>query len=497
MKRQRRPNRRNTQASPSSRPLRVENLEGRLMLAADIATFQNPFDANDVNNDQHVTPRDAIIVINRINSPDTYRDVVGGFIDVNDDKLISPHDALGVIDTLNNPETRKIRKTDKFDKLVVALESVPTTLDQDLGNIKDKLVATQKEMKEAHDLMRAELDDFLQFSLDQQEALEKRFEDLESSMDFSFTVMEREIKEMAAELDQIGTDDFADQEFDRWELDEGTIEDELVHLPVDPLYEPDFFADEFTWDLVEDLGDGLQELFADLTDVIADVEVIDPAELLTPELQGWLTDFDTGDHTLGDFIAEHVDTAAAEQWLLEGGDDVAALVDAMQADLAENETDFMEFVDDYFADDNAFIDMVDDLFGECVNGEMHHGDQVAIGGETTGSAVLVDNTTSFELDFHDDPELIQVAEAMHEKPVMIFGTLKKVPGIEIPERTIMHVKKIIPQKEFSDLTDKFKGYQDPMFGSLAGKFEDIYEDNVDHYREILASAGDLFSTLSK
>ena len=69
---------------------------------------------------------------------------------------------------------------------------------------------------------------------------------------------------------------------------------------------------------------------------------------------------------------------------------------------------------------------------------------------------------------------------------MIFGTLERVQGIEIPERTIMDVKKIIPKKEFSDLTDKFKGYTDPVFGSLAGKFEDIYEDNVDHYMDVIA-----------
>ena len=25
-----------------------------------------------------------------------------------------------------------------------------------------------------------------------------------------------------------------------------------------------------------------------------------------------------------------------------------------------------------------------------------------------------------------------------------------------------------------------------MFGSLAGKFEDIYEDNVDHYMDVMA-----------
>ena len=118
MKRQRRSSQRNRQDPSRNRSLRMESLEGRLMLAADLATFQNPFNASDVDNDEHITPRDALIVINLINIPEMRGDVVGGFIDVNDDDSISTHDALGVIDTLNNPETIPIHVADKFNKLV-------------------------------------------------------------------------------------------------------------------------------------------------------------------------------------------------------------------------------------------------------------------------------------------------------------------------------------------------------------------------------------------
>ena len=55
-----------------SRLLQVENLERRLMLAADVAAFQNPLDANDVNNDDYVTARDALIMI-KIPSMDAVR----------------------------------------------------------------------------------------------------------------------------------------------------------------------------------------------------------------------------------------------------------------------------------------------------------------------------------------------------------------------------------------------------------------------------------------
>ena len=79
-----------------SRPLHVENLERRLMLAADVAAFQNPLDANDVNNDNYVTARDALIMINLINEPDSWGDKVGGFIDTSGDQLFTNLDALHV-----------------------------------------------------------------------------------------------------------------------------------------------------------------------------------------------------------------------------------------------------------------------------------------------------------------------------------------------------------------------------------------------------------------
>ncbi len=490
MKRQRPTSQRNRQVPARHRPLRMESLEGRLMLAADLATFQNPFNATDVDNDTHVTPRDALIVINLINVPATRGDVVGGFIDVNDDDFVSPHDALGVINVLNNPETMPVSVADKFHKLVMTLDNVPTELDGKLKLVKDKLVTTRQEMKQAHDVMRAELDDFLEFAVDQHVALEKRFQDLEASMDFSFTIMEREIRETATDFAEINTEMFNEADFDRLDTELNMVEEvitpELTAIDSQDTAEFEFLMDEFSWDHVEDLGDGLEALFSDLEDMVSTTDIENPVESLAPEFQDWITELDAGENTLADFMVAQLETPAAEDWLLQGGDDVADLVDAMQADLAENETDFMEFVDDYFTEDSAFIDMVDDLFGECINGEMHHGDQVAIGGETTGSAILVDDATSFELDFHNDPELLSLAEELHEQPVMIFGTLERVPGIEIPERTIMDVKKIIPKKEFSDLTDKFKGYNDPVFGSLAGKFEDIYEDNVDHYMDVIA-----------
>lgn len=89
---------------------------GTLIYALDdVATFdapplwQNPAVAHDVNNDGHVSPIDALIVINLLNDvgPGSVADLFGGqpveapYRDVSGDGFISPIDALQVINRLN------------------------------------------------------------------------------------------------------------------------------------------------------------------------------------------------------------------------------------------------------------------------------------------------------------------------------------------------------------------------------------------------------------
>lgn len=83
------------------RRLIVESLENRSMMAADC---HNVFTPLDVNDDSNVTPSDALMVINELNSADrTVQDpVTEGYVDVTDDGIITPSDALKVINWLNN-----------------------------------------------------------------------------------------------------------------------------------------------------------------------------------------------------------------------------------------------------------------------------------------------------------------------------------------------------------------------------------------------------------
>ncbi|WP_417736747.1 Ig-like domain-containing protein [Rosistilla oblonga] len=105
-------------SSRQRRKLFGEALEGRRLLAADIAVpmdglnpHHNYIFGTDTNRDYQTTAVDALIVINRLNSASasasgelgsTNED--GVFPDVNNDGLITPIDALNIINTINRGE---------------------------------------------------------------------------------------------------------------------------------------------------------------------------------------------------------------------------------------------------------------------------------------------------------------------------------------------------------------------------------------------------------
>lgn len=94
------------------RKLRMESLEGRRLLAADLGVdptpFHNPLIAEDVNYDFNISPLDALLVINELNAEGS-RGLESGpvdpqgksFIDVSGDGELSPLDALMIVNRLN------------------------------------------------------------------------------------------------------------------------------------------------------------------------------------------------------------------------------------------------------------------------------------------------------------------------------------------------------------------------------------------------------------
>lgn len=93
--------------------LRLEGLEARQLLAADLGVntdplaYHNSINPNDVNRDSIISPVDAILIVNHLNNnEDATLPAVDGLaktslLDTNADGFVTPHDALNVINSLN------------------------------------------------------------------------------------------------------------------------------------------------------------------------------------------------------------------------------------------------------------------------------------------------------------------------------------------------------------------------------------------------------------
>ncbi len=96
--------------SQLARSLKLEALEKRELLAADVAPFQNSVFAYDVDGDFVVSPLDALTIINKLNFQGAgslegqLRETSDGWVDVDGDNYLTPLDALSVINLLNTGE---------------------------------------------------------------------------------------------------------------------------------------------------------------------------------------------------------------------------------------------------------------------------------------------------------------------------------------------------------------------------------------------------------
>lgn len=102
------PNGNRRRRAGQSKKLRIESLEARQLLAADLG-YHNSIIPQDVNRDLNVTPLDAILVINELNNTDSSEltpvasgEITDGILlDTNADGYLTAGDALSVINFLN------------------------------------------------------------------------------------------------------------------------------------------------------------------------------------------------------------------------------------------------------------------------------------------------------------------------------------------------------------------------------------------------------------
>ncbi len=84
-----------------------------------------------------------------------------------------------------------------------------------------------------------------------------------------------------------------------------------------------------------------------------------------------------------------------------------------------------------------FIAAITQANPTSVTGTLYTG-IAAIGGETTGTVVEAENGSITELEL-TDPALIALADKLDGKVVTAKGTLKIVPGLEVPDRKVLEV----------------------------------------------------------
>ena len=415
------------------RALHIESLEQRLVLASHLVAFQNPLEVNDVNNDDYISPMDALLVINRLNAPDVVQTKVASFLDTSGDRDVSSIDALRVINDLNGDVAHANDAALQFDILVGALEAVPTTLQGELGELSVRLIASLQAMEDTENLFREELNEFLEFSSGNEVALQHRLDEIREGLDFSTHVLETEIQDYAQDFINFDVSIFANEDFER--VGGGPIEIE------DGEY-PDFDHEDFSWDYVADLGDGLAALFDDLEGLTA-IDVAINLEDLTEESQSWVTEYEGMEGTLADYLVGAIDAGDTEQWLLEEGHDVADLIDSIFGDLEDSQGDLVEFIEDYFEDTDSFVEFLDEELGDIVIGQLQYGDHVAIGGETTGTILVMSDQEELQIDFGVDETLHNTAEALDGQTVIISGELEASEGPELPGQLVLDAEGII------------------------------------------------------
>lgn len=408
------------------RRLAYECLESRRLLAADLVLFQNPLEAVDVNNDDQTSPVDALYVINELNGATEGSSKVSAFYDTSGDGVLAPIDALTVINTLNHPELSEDGFADKLAIAAGYLEANMGEIDGSLIDLTNEIIGLHEKIESVEETIRAQLNDFLNYSVENADALADQMESLEVAYHASEELFYREFVGLNDEFDA------AQQQFDpngdpsQQETDSG--------FEFDP-------ATEYSEEVFEEIVEELDELDTeyDLPDYSGEYDGYDDyVDTYNPETT-----------EVNDYVLEQVTPDDYEQWVLDGGD-FGDMLDGLDEDAFVGDINIDDYVQDTFGDPSVAVNYLQDLIDNGYVGEMFYGDLAAIGGETTGSGIETSDGTMIEIDLNDDPLLISMAEQLDGENVLIDGYLTTVKGVEIPERIVLEVIAISGESSIRD-----------------------------------------------
>ena len=234
------PNRRSYVNSLCKTQLRIESLEQRRLLAADLLVFQNPVDPLDVNLDQYVSPVDALAIINQLNSPQTQQQTVGALLDSSGDHILAPNDALSIINGLNNSTSKPTQLAGLYtarDYFVEQFEALPMEARVVVDQFTEIVNNHQSTIEAIYDSLR----NFSQYSIENTNELDAFYEQIHSATLLNDDNLQREVHAIGDEIHDVSVASFgnspttgsSDGEIP-YEFDPADYEDPAEALQCDP-----------------------------------------------------------------------------------------------------------------------------------------------------------------------------------------------------------------------------------------------------------------------
>ena len=384
------------------RRLRAEQLEHRLMLAADAFMFQNPLDALDVNNDSIVNPQDVLAVIDQLNGGQSAG--TRQFSDTSGDNQVTPIDALGVIYQINNQDEIPLTAADRVEILVDRINEFPQQVAAHWASVTDNVTRAIEQHRQMNDALRAQLDEFLAFDSENREALDLRLEEIGYTKQAIDVYLETQVvgySENIASINEPGTP-----------VDPGD--------PVDGNLDFDFYGD-FDWGTVDNPEAGMDQLMEQIQLVGASIELPSVGEL-DPDVSQLVDMFEQSGIDLVDFVEQDQSASPVEQWYLNDGD-IGDLLDSLDDDPQAASDDFGALVDQYFGDEQVFIEYLEDMADDLVIGDLIASPLAGAEGAGDIPYVVTDGEETWQLVIGNDVELQSLIESYAGENVLVDGDL--------------------------------------------------------------------------
>jgi len=411
--------------------------------------FQNPIFPQDVNLDEHISPADALAIINELNTPTGDQLNVGSFLDTTGDDILTPMDALSIINEINAPSLDN-ELTDLIlarDYLFQEFDQIPETAEP----VASKFNALLTDYESTSDSIYKSLRSFREYSLNNVVELKAYYSKLEQATLINHDTLQRGLASIASEVRAVSVSTFGNK----------------PDIPVADLDTPYEFDPA---DYAEP-AQALPELFEELEQGLDQVEVPEYGEVLDNYDDIYQT-YEDSNYEIDVFVTESLDVSQYEEFVLHGGN-LSDLLETLEQGTDEGITTVDEVLDQEFGNELELDTLFDDLLGTAYIGELIYNDIAAIGGETTGSVILLPDQSMLEVDFGDSDSLRELATKYDNQVVILEGASTIVSGIEIPDRTIIQVRTIFGTSEMDSLQTTLNTL-DPFDSlSLIPIFEDL------------------------